>query len=50
MSLPFLVDLPTTTHVIYIPSVLLLGLVVGYILGVRAARAEIEKKKSREKE
>jgi hypothetical protein len=40
----------TPQHVIYIPSVLLLGLVVGYILGARAVRAELEKRKRRMKE
>jgi hypothetical protein len=40
----------TAQHVIYIPSVLLLGLVCGYVLGARAVRAEIEKKKRRMKE
>ncbi len=40
----------TPQHVIYIPSVLLLGLVVGYTLGARAVRAEFEKRKRRMKE
>jgi hypothetical protein len=40
----------TPQHVIYIPSVLLLGLVVGYTLGARAVRAELEKRKRRMKE
>ncbi|MEZ4298752.1 MAG: hypothetical protein R3B70_27625 [Polyangiaceae bacterium] len=40
----------TPQHVIYIPSVLLLGLVVGYILGARAVRAELEKRRKRMKE
>ncbi len=40
----------TPQHVIYIPSVLLLGLIVGYSLGARAVRAELEKKKRRFKE
>jgi len=40
----------TPQHVIYIPSVLLLGLVVGYILGARAVRAELDKRKRRMKE
>lgn len=34
--------LPTPAHVIYIPAMLLLGLVVGYSLGARAVRAEHE--------
>ncbi len=40
----------TPQHVIYIPTVLLLGLVVGYILGARAVRAEVEKRRKRMKE
>jgi len=40
----------TPQHVIYIPSVLLLGLVVGYTMGARAVRAELEKRKRRMKE
>jgi hypothetical protein len=40
----------TPQHVIYIPSVLLLGLVTGYILGARAVRAELERRKRRMKE
>jgi hypothetical protein len=40
----------TPQHVLYIPSVLLLGLVTGYILGARAVRAELERKRRRMKE
>jgi len=40
----------TPQHVIYIPSVLLLGLVVGYVMGARAVRAELERRKRRMKE
>ena len=29
--------MPTAAHFIYIPAVLLLGIVIGYILGTRAA-------------
>lgn len=42
--------LMTPQHVIYIPSVLLVGLILGYIMGARAVRAEIEKRKRRMKE
>lgn len=41
---------PTADHVIYIPAILLIGTVVGYILGVRAARAELEKKRRKARE
>ncbi len=40
----------TPQHVIYIPSVLLIGLVVGYIMGARAVRAELERRRRRMKE
>ncbi len=40
----------TPQHVIYIPSLLLLGLVIGYVLGARAVRAELDKRKRRLKE
>jgi proteasome assembly chaperone (PAC2) family protein len=40
----------TFEHVIYIPGVLLLGVTVGYLLGARAVRAEIERVRKRMKE
>ena len=40
----------TAAHVIYIPFALLMGLIAGYILGARAVRAELEKKRKRMKE
>ncbi len=40
-------DLPSVEHVIFIPGVLLIGMVIGYILGARSARAELEKKRAR---
>lgn len=36
-------------HLIYIPGVLLVGVVVGYILGARAVRAEFERLRKRSK-
>jgi hypothetical protein len=35
---------------IFIPGVLLIGVVLGYILGARAARADLEKKRRRVRE
>ncbi len=35
----------SAAHVIYIPIVILLGLIAGYILGARAARQELERKR-----
>lgn len=40
----------TAEHVLFIPAVLLVGIVVGYNLGLRTARAQIEKRASRNKE
>jgi hypothetical protein len=40
----------TPQHVIYIPFVLMIGLVAGWIFGARAVRAELEKKRRRMKE
>ena len=36
-------------HVIYIPGSLLLGMVVGYIMGTRAAQAEAARLKAKRK-
>lgn len=35
----------TPEHFLFIPGVLLVGMAIGYSLGARAARAEIEKKR-----
>jgi hypothetical protein len=37
-------------HVIFIPGVLLIGIVLGYILGTRAARSELERRRRRARE
>ena len=39
----------TSEHVIFIPAVLLAGVVIGYLLGLRNARLEFEKRKDRAK-
>lgn len=36
-------------HIIYIPGILLLGVAVGYVLGARAARAELERRQRERK-
>ena len=41
--------LPTPEHFIFIPGVLLVGIVLGYIFGSRAARAEVERQRVRAK-
>ncbi len=40
----------TSTHLFFIPAVLLAGVMIGYVLGGRAVRAELEKKRARLKE
>ena len=40
----------TAAHLLYIPTVLLLGLITGYTLGARAVRQEIERRKKQLKE
>lgn len=37
----------TPEHAIYIPGVLLVGITVGYVLGARAVRSELERLKKR---
>jgi hypothetical protein len=41
--------MPPVEHVIYIPGVLLVGIVIGYTMGARAVRAEVDRLKSRAK-
>jgi hypothetical protein len=41
---------PTIEHVIFIPGVLMIGIVLGYVMGSRAARAELDKKRRRMRE
>jgi hypothetical protein len=40
----------TAAHVLYIPGMLLVGLVFGYTLGARAVREEFKRLKARAKE
>lgn len=42
--------MPPVEHIIYIPVVLILGIVIGYVLGGRAAREDLEKKRKRARE
>ena len=37
--------MPTIAHLIYIPGVLLVGIAIGFVIGARAARAEIERRR-----
>ena len=43
--------LPTAAHLIYIPALLVLGIVVGFVLGSRAARDAmlVEQRKTEER-
>jgi hypothetical protein len=41
------VNLPGPEHLIFIPGVLLLGIVIGWVLGGRAAREQIENRRKR---
>jgi hypothetical protein len=41
---------PGPEHFIFIPGILLIGIVVGYILGARAAKAELERRARRARE
>jgi hypothetical protein len=40
----------TIEHVIFIPGVLLVGVMIGFTLGARAVRAELERLKRKAKE
>jgi uncharacterized protein YneF (UPF0154 family) len=42
--------LPTVEHFLFIPAVLLVGIVVGYIFGSKAARTQLELQKKRARE
>jgi hypothetical protein len=44
------VGTPGPEHFIFIPGVLMIGLVLGYIMGTRAARADMEKRRKRARE
>jgi hypothetical protein len=41
---------PGPEHFIFIPGVLMIGMVLGFVMGSRSARAEVEKKKRRARE
>jgi len=40
----------TIEHIIYIPGVAMIALTIGYLLGAKAARAEVARAKKRVKE
>jgi hypothetical protein len=41
---------PGPEHFIFIPGVLMIGIVLGYVLGTRSARATMERKRARSRE
>lgn len=41
---------PGTEHLIFIPGVLLIGIVIGWIMGGKAAKEQLEKKRRRARE
>lgn len=41
--------MPTISHVLYIPGVLLIGITLGFVLGAKAARAEMKQDDKRRK-
>jgi hypothetical protein len=41
---------PGPEHFIFIPGILLVGMVIGYIMGARAARAELDRRRRRARE
>jgi hypothetical protein len=41
--------LPSAEHVLFIPGVLLIGIAIGYSMGARAARAEMERRQKERK-
>jgi len=38
---------PGPEHLLFIPGVLLIGVVLGYVMGARAARIEIDRRRRR---
>ena len=42
-------NLPGPEHLIFIPGMLLIGIVVGWVLGGRAAREQLEKRRKRDR-
>jgi len=44
------VNTPGPEHFLFIPGILLVGMVIGYIMGTRAARAEIDRRRRRARE
>jgi hypothetical protein len=43
-------EAPGAEHFIFIPGVLLIGIVIGFVLGGRSARADLDRKRKRARE
>jgi len=41
--------MPSIAHLLYIPGILLIGISIGFVVGARAARAELERKQAARK-
>ncbi len=41
--------LPSAEHVLFIPGMLMIGIAIGYSMGARAARAEMERRQKERK-
>jgi hypothetical protein len=44
------ISMPTSSHILFIPGVLLIGMFLGFILGTRAAKNQFDLQKKREEE
>jgi len=42
--------MPTSSHILFIPGVMLVGMFLGFILGARAARNQFDMARKREEE
>jgi hypothetical protein len=42
--------MPTSSHIFFIPGILLIGMFLGFILGTRAARNQFDLQRKREEE
>jgi proteasome assembly chaperone (PAC2) family protein len=40
---------PTISHILYIPGILLIGITLGFVLGAKAARSEAKQNEQRRK-
>ena len=43
-------NMPTSSHIFFIPGILLIGMFLGFVLGARAARNQMDLQRKREEE